>query len=317
MEYNKRLIRPKGLSRENLHEIKNFAVSYKIDGEHRFLVLEKDRNPQMIDLNNSITILKDYLWTSDKYVVEGELYGEKFYAFDIIMNGKDISNLGFKNRYQSLQDDENLKTLPFFNIKEFLFCSSEKNSSASEKQRQTTYKLIKELKTPQYKTDGLIFMPESLSFFDKRVNIYKWKPVEQLTADFLCLQFSENYKVYCSMNIYQFKELQIYRLPKYKKQMPKYFPIEFSPFEFGAMKVKHDGENIMKGEAGIFHDKIVECVWDKTHWKPYRIRDDKTTAYLNSLEKNEFTGPNNWTTCLQIYKDSLQPLLLEDITEFL
>ena len=309
MEYlNKKLIRPKGLSKDNLIQIRNFAVSYKIDGEHRFLILEKDKNPIYLDLNNDKTLVTSHIWTGEKYVLEGELYKDTFYAFDIIMNGKDLTTLSFKSRYEHLSD-KLLQSLPFYKIKEFIF----------PKPTETVYSLIKNLKEPELETDGLIFMPQIYGFFDKSVQIFKWKPVEQLTADFLCLKLTgdNKYKVYCSMSIYQFKSMQLYKLPQYKKEMPKFFPIEFSPYLFKSIDVKNDGESILLvNPEQELNNKIVECVWDNDlkYWKPYRIREDKTTAYHKSMLRNEFTGPNNFVTCLQIYKDSLNPLTLEEIT---
>jgi hypothetical protein len=277
----------------------NFSISHKLDGEHRILILEENEFPVLLNSNNQRTTLNKLpKWKNKLCILEGEYYENKIYLFDMLFfNGESITSQPFVERYR-------LMKLKYFS--DYLFICIKKFYFPKTKNRIFFYArtLLKE-KT-QYPIDGLIFMPNTLPYFSPSAMVYKWKPPEMLTIDFLCRRVSRGkYKIYAGINKKQFLKQGMHHLPEFKGfRATDYFPIEFNPKQF-----RDTYENLSTVETPVddFDEKIVEMRFDVStkKWIPIKIREDKTQAYLSNTV---FSGPNNWNTALSIFNETLDPI---------
>lgn len=157
------------------------------------------------------------------------------------------------------------------------------------------FKFIKNLPIVDFKTDGFIFTPDLGSIS------YKWKDRDHLTADLLVI----NCTCYAAINIRQFQNLP--SILKIEENCDKnYFPIKFKhvnnlyAYKFGCNEDKYEGQ-------------IVECLFRENCWIPVQIRKDKTEQMHSS---NDFCGPNNWKTVTDIYEETLNPILYEELQNY-
>lgn len=294
--------KPRSYTRETKHIIgKDYSVSHKLDGEHRFLVCEKDETPYLLDVNDNHTVICDKKWSNNKLVIEGELYEGVLYAFDaLVINDKDVTDLSFRKRYDYLTTD----ILPNVRIKEFHFTKKEGTVFTHAK------KLLKN--SAEYQTDGLIFMPQNKGYYDPTAFVYKWKPPHLLTIDFLI----QDSKIYTAMAKHQFLNLKMNRLPEFRGiRVEKYFKLLFNQQNILVSKeldIPSTIHILSTTEPEKYENKIVECLYDTTikQFIPIKIRTDKTETY----EKNEnFSGPNNYNTCIAILEEALNPITEEEL----
>lgn len=286
--------RPKGFTKESIESLKktNYSISHKIDGQHRFVRI-RNRSIELIDVNNNTSDFGSYD-TDEEIICEAEFLPRKniLYVFDLIYINKDISHEKFSTRYKMLCKIKFPSTIM---VKKFYFPKSKSRISYYCKT------LLKE--KPSYDVDGIIFMPTDLSYYEPN-NIYKWKPPNKNTADFLVI----NHRVYCGINRKQFLDLKLHHHPDFKNvRVPNYFKIEFKAEYFGLSGTT----NIFGSSEKEYNDSIVECLYGDGVWIPQMIRNDKTESYLKS---KTFTGPNNYNTIVSIYKESLDPITEEQLT---
>lgn len=122
--------------------------------------------------------------------------------------------------------------------------------------------------------DGLIFQPPG----DYYQTSYKWKPIDQLTIDFL-LERREGYD-----DVYEMYALSHSSDKKYER---------FSP-RGKDLVVRTDVENV--------HDRIVECLWDPSQesFTFYAFRDDRDE-------------PNKIDVAKNVWRDIENPFTAEDL----
>lgn len=173
--------RPKTLT--SLKDIKNKAISIKIDGLHKILYFCKTGT---YSCSPSLNITKiNNLVSQKSTIIECEYIEStnKFFAFDImIYNDNNIKNLYFKERYNLLYQFINNLNSETILCKDWYFPENQQN----------IYNIINNNKIP---IDGLIF--QSITYYTD--DIFKWKSPENLTLDFyLQLSMNGTYEVYVS-----------------------------------------------------------------------------------------------------------------------
>ena len=330
----------KNLLEENSNNIlKDYTVTEKADGERNLLYIHSNNRVYLIDnrLNIKYTGLKhnvintiidgEYI-TKDKYNNEIKL----FMGFDIYFyNGKNItdkpllSSSKSKSRLSYLNDILN-KDKKFFseNGKKMEIKMKKFEFGDNEKIFEKCKKLLNN-KNFEYKTDGLIFTPKTLGVGQKnekdKINltgtwnkVFKWKPPEESTIDFL-IKFKGIIKDDVTSNNYMFIHLYVGYDQNLDINPIKILNNEFEDniyakklFGDGCyLKINSDGK-ILTNENEIIEDNmIIEFSYndkndnDMLKWEPYRIRKDKTELYkitqrISGTANDYSTAQNVWNT---------------------
>lgn len=203
---------------------------------------------------------------------------------------------------------------------------------------------------PSYETDGLIFTPavypvgarhatDSPSIEGTWAQVYKWKPPELNTIDFLVRNIQKNgIDVYGSFTdsdgvvhrtskhilylSYRPKEWESVDVSKFIQFGPRSLPSGMAtpkPFEYNnrdlsGMEVSLDSSNRSKCLNGdfIYHNTVVECTWDASseRWIPMRLRPEKTARLDNGIGG----AANNWGTALSVWRSIVHPITEDVIT---
>jgi len=206
-------------------------------------------------------------------------------------------------------------------------------------------------KTYPYDIDGLIFTPAKLALYSYYTNkampitdnvkwdrVFKWKPPEQNTIDFLAKQARtttidgikyKEFLLYVGYNASQWEPYTIdealkiaynkeYRLMVQDKKKT-YTPKLFQPniyYEKGIEKllVKIDTNGKVKCDNGdiIEGDVIIECIYNmdrkipaNMRWRPMRLREDKIRIYkMGELSKTA----NDMSVAINIWRSIHNPV---------
>ena len=272
-----------GLSFESFEDIKkDYSVTEKADGERFFLYVDKEH--YLIDRSLNLELVKKPFSNEGFYLLDVEKINNLILIFDVIIfNNKDVSTLSFDERYKLLHK---LKLNNDFKIKHFYFKGNIFENC----------KKVLETKFP-YHIDGLIFTPISQQY---RTDVYKWKPLDEQTIDFLIiLKSKDNADLYVSArkDIVKHYNKSIFKNLEHSK---------FLPFLF----IKDNKISYKNFES----NQIVEMKFKNGIWIPYRIRTDKTKDYRESLKKGVFNGPNGITTAKAVIESIKNPITKEMIT---
>jgi len=171
--------RPKILT--DLKDIKNKAISVKIDGLHKILYFCKTGT---YSCSPSLNITKiNNIITETSTIIECEYIPSinRFFGFDIMIHkNNDVRNISFKERYNLLCEFITQISSETIISKHWYFPGNQNNIA----------QIIDNNEIP---IDGLIF--QSIDHYND--NIYKWKSPENLTLDFyLQLGINGMYEVY-------------------------------------------------------------------------------------------------------------------------
>jgi len=298
--------------------IHQYMITDKADGLRTFLLINNERDTNYINGKEMKYIPNTELniQPQEKYILDCELVeqnsGKKvFYVFDIILyQGKNISFKPFNERFKMLQDIKNnlLKSTDIIQIKIFY--------PLSLKTYQTNImKLWKGIKNKPYKTDGIIFTKTDQNY--KRTKNYKWKPIKQLTIDFLCLKYRNSYYLLNGIHAQMFKQNGYDKTEEYKNVIKttnlilneNYFPLFFNP-SFSPRKDIHLYKNPPENKE--IHDKIIELSYDtsKNNWIFHKIRTDRE----QELKEGTYYG-NNFRVAELNFQSIVNPLYLKDLVK--
>jgi len=316
--------------------LSEYTVTEKADGERLLMYINEVGNVYLI--NNTFRVEDTGLKASaDAYnsLIDGEyitcnkrrdttkkgLYA----AFDIYyIKNKKVTDLPLidKNasRYKYLKSLESL-----INSKDNAIEFIVKNHITSDNILLDCKNILENVKSYPYEIDGLIFTPAKLAVYSYYANkavpitdnmkwdrVFKWKPVEQNTIDFLIQEGKEimidgqkykEIKLYVGYNASQWEQispeegLRLKYDKDYAKQnrtqrtsyIPKLFKptIYYSPgIEIAHIKINHNGELRADNGDKIEGESIVEFkyILDEKipigrRWIPLRVREDKTRIY--------------------------------------
>tara|TARA_B110000858_G_scaffold198357_1_gene264236 strand:- start:2060 stop:4999 length:2940 start_codon:yes stop_codon:yes gene_type:complete len=330
------LISPKEYGSVSILE--GYTVTEKADGERLLMYIDNIGDIYMINntynvINTGMTSLSN-LYNS---LIDGEYVTcdkrkdnsskHLFAAFDMYyIKGKNITNLpliGELSRLTHLNFSksyiQNSKTNVEFSVKKFLY--NDKESSIYSKCNE----ILSNYKSYPYEIDGLIFTPAKLSLYSYYANkpvqitdnvrwdrLFKWKPPEQNTIDFLVkygkivTENGEKYrelKLFVGYNSSQWEDigpnkgLRLRYDYKYAKEqrnnLVSYIPTLFKPtiyyesgIEIAYVKINSKGSILTHDNQFIEDNSIIEFSYDVNdkisinhRWNPLRVRDDKTRLY--------------------------------------
>lgn len=327
--------KPIGLDLETYREfilpnINQYYLSDKADGDRCFIFL-----------NDKFNILTNELYTFDMQydgiknaIIDAEIMGlnsnsfDKIYIFDIL----------YFNDVKLTQ--ENMETREKYIDKIMLYF--EKNKKIEKKilvklKNQKQIKDVYNRSTRLYPIDGLIFTPNFSSDIKYKYNqpenyfdmiIYKWKPPELMTIDFLVMKCPKNmigiepynlkdgytlYFLFCGIKKSVQKTLNIKKINNYKqifeshKFTEKYFPIQFSPsIQPNAYIYYHPNDS--KYTEQDINEHVVEFIYDFNTkcWKILKLRKDKDLDF----NKGTLFG-NDFITAESVFNEYQNPLTLE------
>jgi len=320
--------------------LSEYTVTEKADGERVLMYVNGEGKVYLI--NNTLNVEYTGLVVSSKEgwnsLIDGEYIqchkrkddADKglYAAFDMYyIGGKLITSLPLmdksESRYLNLQKFEKLisgKSMNFI-VKEHKYSDNILKDS--------NYILTNHKEYP-YEIDGLIFTPAKLAVYSYYTNypvqitdnvkwdrVFKWKPVEQNTIDFL-IKFTKTVKkngivfqevgLYVGYNPLQWEDIDIItglkrrydaKSIKTPKTSNKYIPVLFQPkiyyvsgMERAHIKINRYHNREIRAENGdkIETDSIVEFKYindDKIpineRWVPIRTREDKTRLYRKNI----------------------------------
>lgn len=262
--------------------------------------LETNQESRETDLkiNTNFTNLKETM-------IECEMINDKFYAFDIIKyDGENVTKKIFEERLKIL----NMLSDQWANliIKRF----EKPKSKDFKNQIQNVLK-----QKSDYEIDGIIFTSNDVY---KQAKFFKWKPVENMTIDFMVKKCPDEllgihpynvkdnktlYVLFCGISNKYFKKLNVKKILYYNKLFSFtdkfYFPIQFTPSDNPtAYLYWHSGPEI--------DNKIVELTFASKEWKFVRIREDRNDDVI----KKKYYG-NNFKVAEIIWRNYSNPLTLD------
>ena len=293
--------------------LNNHAVTEKADGERYFIYIDENGKCYQIAKSKEVIQL-DITHTIKNALLDCEYIPElkQYMIFDILIHDdKDVSSLNLKER---------VKYIPKYKLKTDSIELKEKKQHIPD-EKSKIFELSKKVykKDYSYKLDGLIYTPTDKGYFSK---VYKWKPQEMNTVDFLFRQSPINkdeYFVFASISQFVFKKRRfrlddIYKklfseyFDKITKRQMKFFPYYFSSNSSNRIVKKSD---LSKNESELLKDNVIlECRLDTTRkiWIPERERNDKTDIYIQSKKNGEFRGPNGWGIAEATLKLIMNPI---------
>jgi mRNA guanylyltransferase len=250
--------------------VKNDGVRYIMifttDKQNRKQCIMCDRNLKFykIDISGDETLFNGTLF-------DGELIGDKFVVYDsVLICGNKINKQPYSIRLA--ETDMCIRTL----IQPFKFNKFEVISKTFYKLSDFS-KFIEEEYNDKDNIDGLIFMPEKLPVMTgTQFSMFKWKPSNKHTVDFLIKVVNENLEayVYHENNLIKFANILQNQEPGAK------FIEQFKQL---------DNYNT---------ECILECLFLKEtqNFKPILIRTDKNFPNsLRTVERTLFNAEENIT----------------------
>ena len=143
-------------------KISDFYCTLKVDGERTIIMIANNK----IYFCNKTKVIQP-IDCSDSIILEAEFIDGFYYIYDVIKYISDTSLLPFKDRIKLLQIISKLH--PLFKCKEFISLN------------ENYIDQIKNIKSNDFKTDGLIFIEKNNNYINTKT--YKWKPIT--TIDFI------------------------------------------------------------------------------------------------------------------------------------
>jgi ubiquinone/menaquinone biosynthesis C-methylase UbiE len=313
---------------------KDYAVSPKADGERVLIYFDFNNNIYLLNNRNEVTNTKCVHPDNNfrNSLIDSEFINETdtLYAFDVlIFNGKDKTNLNLLDRIKCLD-----------NIKLNLNCEDTNYNIKIKEIDYTEKKSIFEKsktileKKYDYITDGIVFTPIHADYRSKDKLIYKWKPLDMLSIDFL-VKFPDDkikkdnagktYKtvyLFVGENRNIFIKKRLSHIDDYYKLFPNihknsvYFPIHFHTKQEPLLYIAHlytdKKDNILdysNNPISIVDNSIVEFNYtsdNKENFKfvPLRNRSDRTKEYHNT---NQITA-NNLRIAVANYEVMMDPI---------
>lgn len=300
---------------KELHKtITNYYITDKLDGRRAVCYLTPDGCYALTDKETALPIKTNHV-----YIVDTEFYDDKYYIFDVMVyKDETISDKPFSERLTYFDKViEDFADSKLFTTKSFI----KLNENYIDQLRK-----FKKEKKP-YTVDGIVLTPESGEYDSMRV--YKYKPTEHLTVDFLIKKCPDKllgikpyiptkdkpnlYLLFCGINknVYIRLGMRLIRIDELfpgldYKNLPSYFPVQFQPSDKTFAYIFWSDKEGLDGEVGEF-----SCIGDKytpCHWHLHRIRDDRKVEVL----RGSYFG-NNYKVAEFVWMSYKTPLVIEDI----
>jgi SAM-dependent methyltransferase len=326
--------------------IQDYTVTDKADGERHLLFIDSDGKVYIINdrLVVRFTGLTHKMINS---ILDGEYITRSksnraikmFMVFDIYFHkGENVSNLplmGDKNEDSRINRMNDVTSSEFtgnskitIHSKEFLsgniFKASKQILDKSEI-GNLPYKIDGLIYTPKYIPVGGLYKDSKPIFGGPWVKVFKWKPPEDNTIDFLVKtevndsgsdiveeidgKYHKILNLYVGYNIMKSQKITPYEYLTGTVDLTEgYINTKFEPPEeiyqnISKAYVELDGNNTMRTKSGdiVYDGRVVEIAFKDKKWQPLRIRRDKTMG-------------NDFGTAVNIWRSINNPVTIEIIT---
>lgn len=320
-----------------LKHINEYYLSDKADGDRCFLLIDSERvviitADKLVDVSDRFKKIDHKYFTHlsvfDTEVLDANTKDLQIYIFDVLLlNGKNVTHESFKERLDRL--DEAMSHLKGVPVEKKIQVALTTEDYAKQ---------IKDMinrKSRPYPIDGLIFTPnrseEGKSKYSQKNNyfdmvVYKWKPPEKMTIDFLVMRPPKNllgvkpympreghelYFLFCGVNFNTYKMLGLDYVAGYQEIFEgyrfeqNYFPIQFAPssnpYAYLYYHPKKADKVDLHGHVAEFryncmgpeqmqNPEAANCTWILDRMRPDRdINVTKGTGYGNDFKTAEST----------------------------
>ena len=318
--------------------LRGYTVTEKADGERLLLYINSKGNVYTIDSSKRVegTGIKakpeaynslldgEYIHCTKRIdQIKRNIYA----AFDIyFLNGEKLTSLPLIDEKQKCRYNEMLKVVKLLTTKNSTIDFIVKKHNYGKDIFNENKKILNNPKKFQYEIDGLIFTPAKLGVYayyptmpvelktDMSWNsVFKWKPPEQNTIDFLIKYIGDvrrdgiKYKKYglyvTDKNILsdyninnvltlRYRYSNIDKLNEYLEKTEKdifklFVPNKYynTDTEFAFIEINANGDVRAENNDKIETDSIVEFRYDLEEklWKAIRVRTDKTRIYNKGI----------------------------------
>lgn len=269
------------------HNLKDYIVFNKLDGIRAFAYI----------INSQIVIVtdKDILLTktieeeiTGEYIIDGEFYEDKFYAFDMLYNNKNITNEDYIDRFKDLMQNEKL-VKEIGEIKNYVMVDTAEDI-------QKFY----EEQTVKFIIDGLIFNPKRGSY--DRMSVFKWKPVG--TIDFLAKKLPDT--LYDGLKLLKKPKMDLYVLYNTSNENREPLAITkllFKGIKFNPRRIPYHFSPPDAPEKYIYYhtkdqdldNRVIELSHSTNEWKFVMIREDKDALVATNEHFGNFITVANLT----------------------
>jgi hypothetical protein len=339
--------KPVALKKDNLDNpdnygvisiLRGYTVTEKADGERLLLYINSKGNVYTIDSSKRVegtgikakkeaynSLLDGEYVQCNKRIdkIKKNLYA----AFDIyFLNGEKLTSLPLLDDKQKCRYNEMLKVVKLLNTKDSSIDFMVKKHNYSSDIFKENKKILNNPKSFPYEIDGLIFTPAKLAVYsyyptmpvelkiDMSWNsVFKWKPPEMNTVDFLIKFIGDikkdgikyrkfglyvtdknilnDYNIDNVLNL-RYKYSNIDKLNEYLEKTERdifklFIPNKYynQDSEFAFIEIKGNGEIRAENNDMIYTDSIVEFRYDLEEklWKAIRVRNDKTRIYNKGI----------------------------------
>jgi hypothetical protein len=339
--------KPVALKKDNLDNpdnygvisiLRGYTVTEKADGERLLLYINSKGNVYTIDSSKRVegtgikakkeaynSLLDGEYVQCNKRIdkIKKNLYA----AFDIyFLNGEKLTSLPLLDDKQKCKYNEMLKVVKLLNTKDSSIDFMVKKHNYSSDIFKENKKILNNPKSFPYEIDGLIFTPAKLAVYsyyptmpvELRIDmswnsVFKWKPPEMNTVDFLIKFIGDikkdgikyrkfglyvtdknilnDYNIDNVLNL-RYKYSNIDKLNEYLEKTERdifklFIPNKYynQDSEFAFISIKGNGEIRAENNDMIYTDSIVEFRYDLEEklWKAIRVRNDKTRIYNKGI----------------------------------
>lgn len=303
-----------------MKELHNYITDYymtdKLDGTRAVCYLSPDGCYAITNTDVQLPIK-----TTSVYILDTEFYEDKYYIFDVmVFNDEVITEKPFSERLTYFDKVmEEFSSSKLFKTKPFIKLTNK---------YQTELASFKKEKKP-YHVDGIVLTPASGEYDTMRV--YKYKPTEHLTVDFLIKKCPDKllgikpyiptkekpnvYILFCgiSKNVYIRLGMRLIRVDELfpgldYKNLPNYFPVQFQPSDKTYAYIFWSDKSDLDGEVGEFSCIKGDSSCQSCQWHLHRIREDRKVEVL----RGNYYG-NNYKVAEFVWMSYKTPLVIEDI----
>jgi SAM-dependent methyltransferase len=291
--------------------IKDYYITDKVDGKRCIIYINDNK---IYAVSNTLTIIDapTNFDITQTYIFDTEFYNNSYYIFDVmVFKDEIISELIFEKRLEYFERASKISDI--FKLKPFIKLNDDYKNQIKEFKKQEKI----------YEIDGIILTPYNGKY--NNMQVYKYKPVEKLTVDFLIKKCPESllgikpyiqdnnslYLLFCGINNYVFQKFNMSFIKNYNdifrsidtKHPPAYFPIQFQPSNYTYAYLFWSDADNLDGEIGEFLYK------DKA-WVLNKIRDDRKIE----LQRGNYFG-NNYKVAELIWNSYKNPLIIEELSD--
>ena len=285
--------------------ITDYYITDKVDGKRTIIYISDGK---IYAVSDKLVLIESDSKISETYIFDTEFYNNEYYIFDVMVFKDEILiDMNFEDRLKYFERAADLSTV--FKLKPFIRLDDKYKNQ------------IKEFKAQDkpYEIDGIILTPYNGKY--NTMQVYKYKPVEKLTVDFLIKKCPESllgikpyiennnhlYLLFCGISDYVFRKFNMSFIKNYNdifrsidiKHPPAYFPIQFQPSNYAYAYLFWSDNDKLDGEIGEFLYK------DK--WILNKIRDDRKVE----LQRGNYYG-NNYKVAELIWNSYKNPLIIEE-----